>query len=65
MSAETMPACIYCGADDHWSQACPNIDPEPLCGPLCGAQGSRDRVCALPHYHTGAHSFVPRTERED
>jgi hypothetical protein len=40
-------------------------DPKPLCGPLCGASGSRDRVCALPHYYTGAHSFVPRVERED
>jgi len=41
-------------------------DIEPLCGPLCTAYTpDRKRVCAKPAYHTGAHSFVPRTERED
>jgi hypothetical protein len=40
-------------------------EPEPLCGPLCGAQASRNRVCAAPAYHTGAHVFVPQVERED
>jgi hypothetical protein len=41
-------------------------EPEPLCGPLCGAVSLyRDRVCAKPAYHKGPHSFVPRTERED
>ena len=53
-----MPACIYCGGEGHWSQACPNLD-------LCGAEGTRSRVCAAPAGHAGPHSFVPRTERED
>jgi len=59
---ETMPACIYCTGEGHWSQECSNL---ALCGPLCGATASRDRVCAAPASHTGAHVFVLQTERED
>jgi hypothetical protein len=41
-------------------------EPEPLCGPLCSAYTpDRQRVCARPAYHTGAHSWVLRTEREN
>lgn len=54
-SVDTMPAC---SGDGHWSQACPNLD-------LCGAEGTRNRVCAAPAGHAGPHNFVLRTVRED
>ncbi len=32
---------------------------------ICGALGTRDRVCGAWEGHSGLHNFVMRTERED
>ena len=33
--------------------------------PLCGAEGTRNRICAADRGHVGAHNFFPRAVRED
>ena len=67
------PRCIKCrcrlDADGQCECNCEGLDFATVQrisrGNLCGAAGTRNRICAAPRGHVGAHNLVLRTVRED